>query len=108
MTKRKSISDKSPLDRMFSRDEQDGKQQPEGNKQTGQHVNIQTSAEQELKRATFYIRPEQNFTIEELRLKLRKSGVNTNKSELVRVAIDFLADQDEEEVKTLINTYTNM
>jgi hypothetical protein len=57
-------------------------------------IHTQHQPAEELARATFYIRPDQHDVLEELRIRLRKHHVKTNKSELVRVAIDFLVEQD--------------
>ncbi len=54
----------------------------------------------DLERATFYIRPSQHSALEELKIRLREQRVKTNKSELLREAIDLLAEQD---VETLAN-----
>ena len=67
-----------------------------------QHTDIQTykrddtdgEPEEALERATFYIRPNQHEILEDLRRELRRKKVKTNKSELVRKAIDLLAEQD--------------
>jgi hypothetical protein len=76
-------------------DTQDVKGQQD-DKSARQHDDVQTKQAfaPDLKRATFYIRPEQDIKIEELKLELTRGGVNTNKSELVREAIDLLAEQD--------------
>ena len=66
-----------------------------------QHTDIQTykqdddsvEQEEELERATFYIRPNQHDILEDLRRELRRKKGKTNKSELVRKAIDLLAEQ---------------
>ena len=66
-----------------------------------QHTDIQTykqdddsvEQEEELERATFYIRPNQHDILDDLRRELRRKKVKTNKSELVRKAIDLLAEQ---------------
>lgn len=68
--------------------------------QASQHTDIQASAASdeealdELERATFYIRPEQQEALEELKIKLRRRNVKTNKSALIRQAIDLLGEQD--------------
>ena len=66
-------------------------------KAVSQHTDIQTKQQPEppvLERATFYIRPSQHTTLEELKIKLRWHDVKTNKSELLRTAIDLLAGRD--------------
>jgi hypothetical protein len=54
---------------------------------------VKDQDDEDFERATFYIRPEQQTKLEELRIGLRKHKVKTNKSELVRTAIDLLAEQ---------------
>ena len=63
---------------------------------TKQHTDIQTKQQPapDLERATFYIRPSQHITLEELKIKLRQQKIKTNKSELLREAIDLLSEQD--------------
>lgn len=61
----------------------------------------QDDEEPELKRSTFYLRPEQNIDIEELKLQLKKAGVKTNKSELVREALDLLTEQAQDDLEWL-------
>lgn len=67
--------------------------------QTSQHTDIQAITgggldEDALERATFYIRPGQQSLLEELKLRLRRRNVKTNKSELIREAIDLLSEQE--------------
>ena len=50
---------------------------------------------QRLVKATFYVTPEHVTMLEELRLKRLKAGEKTDKSELVRQAIDLLARQQD-------------
>jgi len=53
-----------------------------------------TPVKQPLIKATFYLTPEHEEALEELKLKLRKTtGERTDKSELVRRAIDLLVNQ---------------
>ncbi len=53
-----------------------------------------TPVKQPLIKATFYLTPEHEAALEELKLKLRKTtGERTDKSELVRRAIDLLVSQ---------------
>ncbi|MDQ5850687.1 MAG: hypothetical protein M3380_01190 [Chloroflexota bacterium] len=74
----------------------------EATTEQSQHADIQTykqddtdgEPEEALERATFYIRPNQHEILEDLRKELRRKKVKTNKSELVRKAIDLLAEQD--------------
>ena len=57
-------------------------------------TNLQTE------KATFYIQPGDQVALDELKLKLRKRGVKTDKSELVRKAIELLTEQD---IETIIS-----
>lgn len=50
----------------------------------------QANTDQELVKATFYITQAQVIALEELRLERRRQGEKTDKSELVRQAIDLL------------------
>ena len=65
-----------------------------------QHTDIQTKQHTTpiLERATFYIWPNHHTTLEELKINLRKQKIKTNKSELLRMAIDLLAEQELETV----------
>jgi hypothetical protein len=56
-------------------------------------LQVKQQDDDDFERATFYIRPEQQTTLEQVRIGLRKHKVKTNKSELVRMAIDLLAEQ---------------
>jgi hypothetical protein len=56
-----------------------------------------------LERATFYIRVDQPTNLEELKLKLRKKGIKTDKSELVRIALDMLTSQDIDAIVNLLS-----
>ncbi len=66
-------------------------------------------ASEELERATFYIRPDQHDILERLKIELRKvdthkgGKIKTNKSELVREAIDLLGEQDLEMLAERLN-----
>lgn len=79
------------MDAFFDEPEEKEKQESTSD---NEHMETQEQSSPDLKRATFYIRPEQNIRIEEIKLQLTKRKVNTNKSELVREAIDLLAEQD--------------
>lgn len=58
------------------------------------HQDVSTPVKQPLIKATFYLTPEHESALEELKLKLRKTtGERTDKSELVRRAIDLLVNQ---------------
>jgi hypothetical protein len=46
-----------------------------------------------LEPATVYLLPDHQIVLEELRLKLRRQGVKSSKSKLVRVAINLLEEQ---------------
>ena len=63
----------------------------------------QPLVDEELERGTFYVRPEHQYDLDELRLKLMRNNVRTNKSELVRVAIDNLVNQNIKDVKKLLS-----
>ncbi|NWJ98826.1 MAG: hypothetical protein HXX20_24045 [Chloroflexi bacterium] len=64
-------------------------------------TDIQTEAA--LERATFYIRVDQPTNLEELKLKLRRKGIKTDKSELVRMALDMLTSQDIDAIVNLLS-----
>jgi len=55
-------------------------------------TNLQTE------KATFYLQPDHQVALDELKLKLRKRGVRTDKSELAREAIELLVEQDIETI----------
>ncbi len=76
--------------------ESDSMEQQDTDTQLYKHADVQTKQQEDedLERATFYIRPEQHSILEELRIQLRKHHLKTNKSELVRAAIDYLSEQD--------------
>ncbi len=63
-----------------------------------------TQAKEGLEKSTIYIHSDQNLALDELIYKLRKRKVKTNRSELVRIAIDLLLKQD---LDTLIAKITN-
>jgi hypothetical protein len=48
----------------------------------------------EFQKTTVYLLPDHLTLIDELRIRLRKQGVKTNMSQLVRVGIDLLAEQE--------------
>ena len=50
----------------------------------------------ETEKTTVYVLPDHLTLIDELKIKLREQGVKTNMSELVRVGIDLLAEQEVE------------
>ena len=56
-------------------------------------------ASPDLERITVYIRFDQLAALEELRMKLRQQGVKTNKSAIVRVALDKLVEEGMEKLK---------
>jgi len=47
-----------------------------------------------LDKGTFYLEPEHHLTLDELKLSLRKRQIKTDKSQLVRTAIELLAEQE--------------
>jgi hypothetical protein len=51
-----------------------------------------------LESATVYLLPEQQIMLDELKLKLRREGIRSNKSKLVRVAINLLQEQHIENI----------
>ena len=94
MTKRRSMSGAGRgVDAFFGDDQK-------------RHTNIatdgQTDTESELRRATFYIQPEQNLELEELKLRLARQGVRTNKSALVRLGLRILIEQEPGEIATRV------
>ena len=60
--------------------------------------NLPTNLQTE--KATFYLRPGHQVALDELKLKLRKKGVKTDKSVLARTAIELLVEQG---VETIIS-----
>lgn len=56
--------------------------------QVSQHTS--TPAKQDLMKATYYIRPDQDMKLEQIRLARRVRGEKVDKSELIREAIDRL------------------
>lgn len=97
MSKRKSMSGVGKgIGAFFDESEEAEEPKQQDDTSTSQHTDTQAAGQEapDLKRATFYIRPDQNITIEEIKLQLTKRRINTNKSELVREAIDLLAEQD--------------
>ena len=52
------------------------------------------SDKQDLIKATYYIRPEQDLRLEQIRLQKRLKGEKTDKSALVRKAIDKLIEEE--------------
>jgi len=73
-------------------------------KQISQFTDKQVKQQISLERATFYIHPEQQDQLEKLKIKLRSKLRNqrrgkrrqVDKSELIRLAIDLLNEQDED------------
>jgi len=106
--KRRSMSGMGKgIDAFF--EEPDRAEEPkhqQATKAVSPYADIQTKqqAAAVLERATFYIRPSQHTTLEELKISLRKRRFKTNKSELLRTAIDLLAEQD---LQVLIDRLTN-
>ena len=54
-----------------------------------------TPGKQDFIKATYYIRPEQDLHLEQIRLQRRLKGEKIDKSALVRKAIDKLIEEDE-------------
>lgn len=103
MSKRASVKDKgSPLDDILGTS-----QETDVNKATSTQddktTSLQDDSEEALERTTYYLYPEQKIQIDELVLNLKKQKVKTNKSELVRVAIDELLAK---EAKRVVNILT--
>lgn len=73
-------------------------------KQVSQFTDKQVTQQLPLERATFYIQPEQQEQLEKLKIKLRsKIGRQSrgrkrrvDKSQLIRLAIDLLKEQNED------------
>lgn len=100
--KRKSLAGIGKgVDAFFDKPDESGKQQddkavkPQSDKAVSKHNDLQVKQQDDsdFERATFYIRPEQHTQLEEVRIRLRQHKVKTNKSELIRMAIDLLAEQ---------------
>jgi len=76
----------------------------EASKQTNFLTDKQVKQQILLERATFYIKPEQQERLETLKIKLRSKFRGRgqrraiDKSELVRLALDLLTEQDENEL----------
>jgi hypothetical protein len=76
----------------------------EASKQTNLFTDKQVKQQISLERATFYIKPEQQEILETLKIKLRSKFRGRgqrraiDKSELVRLALDLLTEQDENEL----------
>lgn len=70
----------------------------------GRDIFFEKSLEKKLERATFYIQPEQQDQLERLKIKIRSQlreqrrgkRHQVDKSELIRLAIDLLNEQDED------------
>jgi hypothetical protein len=60
------------------------------------------SSEEELERVTLYLRPDQDSFLTELLSKLKRKRVKTNRSELVRAAIDALSKHDLESIEEIV------
>ena len=69
---------------------------PQNGEAVNKYNNLQVKPQDDFERATFYIRPEQHTKLEEIRIALRHHQAKTNKSELIRMAIDLLAEQSVE------------
>lgn len=61
-----------------------------------------TTSEEELERVTLYIRPDQDSLLTELQSKLKRRRVKTNRSELVRAAIDILSERELDTIEQLL------
>lgn len=60
------------------------------------HNNKTTTTQ--LEPATYYLLPEHQIILEELKLKLRRMGFKSSKSKLVRIAINLLHGQSIEDI----------
>ncbi len=73
-------------------------------KGVGRDIYFKESSEKKLERATFYIQPEQQDQLERLKVKIRSQlreqrrgkRRQVDKSELIRLAIELLNEQDED------------
>jgi len=76
----------------------------EASKQTNFLTDKQVKQQISLERATFYVKPEQQERLETLKIRLRSRFRGRgerraiDKSELVRLALDLLTEQDENEL----------
>ena len=73
-------------------------------KQSNNQV-VKQSNEPYFERYTVYFSTEQHETLETLKTKLRRQKVKTNKSKLVRVAVDFLASHQIEEIAEIVKRF---
>ena len=99
--KRASISDRSPLNDFLSEPVAAPEKRPEA-PQAAQATGPQQETENELERTTLYLRPDQTGELDRLKIELRKHKVRTNRSEIVRVAIDLLTQQGLDKIVTLL------
>lgn len=97
MSKRASLKSRSPLDDFLSDERQAAKE-------TRQQVNQSTSQQDDIERTGFYVRADQNKAIDELRIKLKDHKIKTNRSEILRVALDQFLKKDIEEVVDLLTS----
>ena len=59
----------------------------------GQQDSLPANEKVEREKATFYLNPGDILSLEEVKLNLKKQGINKDKSELVREAIGLLVDK---------------
>jgi len=65
---------------------------------------VKTPNQQEdLERLTFYIKPKQDEVLNSIRTKLRRNKVKTNRSLLVRLALDLLSEKTIEEIADILS-----
>lgn len=59
----------------------------------GQQDSMPVNEKVEREKATFYLNPGDILTLEEIKLNLKKQGLNKDKSELIREAIGLLIEK---------------
>jgi hypothetical protein len=57
-------------------------------------INMTNPTKTEIEKTSVYILSDHRTLMDELKMELRKQGVKTNMSQLARVAIDLLAEQE--------------
>ena len=72
---------------------------PEPEEEAGSQPQAEVAPEKELERVTFYIRPDQDALLTQLRAQLKRKRVKTSRSELVRVALNILGEQELEHIE---------
>jgi hypothetical protein len=77
------------MDAFFPEPEEEARTQPK----------VEVTPEEELERVTLYIRPDQDALLTQLRAQLKRKRVKTSRSELVRVALNILGEQELEYIE---------